>query len=585
MLFLRDFLRLSSQHRTVYCYLLLWILLIVIGMYKYVSTDTGMNILSSKSFYMSKQQFTEHENRRQQMEEYHHQYCNSIDGFLPEEEGGLIEGWTLQGEKFQIFSKCFCQLFILGILLLIRHGVRASLNHVRDNSIDCSHDNDSMLAKYKNYLLNSTLAGPNGNNNGHAAWNRQGPFHSFPMLPADSKCLLGQLTYKGVSQLLHVGELMKYAYAHTLDLLRKPPPAPPKTAANNTENSMLSQILNSDEIIVYSTRYRRTFQSAMALLYNLLPTDRWHNINVQESHSLAYCFSDCACPNAEYLKRLLSKAKSKDFTANPTVASLVNWIGTSLLQSQDASILNPLELRDVILMYLCHNQELPCPRNSQSTTQAQHELDSSDLIDLDDGQQPLDSPTTKDDDDDLEDAILNNPTDNCIEQSHVETLLTYTNLYEMRESNNRLKITERLLRAYGLIRNIVNYMLKMISGDKLKMVLYSSHDSTIQNVLAAVGLLEESSFIPYATRMSFEVYRSNTDNQHYFRLLYNGKDVTRKMTLCLDGKSLRVNRGRGKAAFLCPIENIIRFIHDDYFTMMNATNFKDACFFEKNSYF
>lgn len=477
-------------------------------------------------------------------------------------------------------------LELLGILLLIRHGVRASLNHVRDSSIDCSHEKDAMLSKYRHYLLNSTLSGPNGNNNGHAAWNRQGPFHGFPMLPVDTKiCLLGQLTYKGISQLLHVGELMKFAYANALDLLRKPPAAP-KPVSNSTENVLLNQILNSDDIVVFSTRYRRTFQSAMALLFNILPTDRWHNIQVQESHSLAYCFSDCACPNAEYLKRLLSKAKSKDFLANPVVASLVNWIGTSLLQSQDLSILNPLELRDVLLMYLCHNQELPCQRNvHQATTPSQRDADSNDVIDLDDSDQSPDSPTTKDDDDDLEEAIPNNPTDNCIEQSHVETLLTYTNLFEMKESRNRLKIMERLLRAYGLIRNIVNYMLKMISGDKLKMVLYSSHDQTIQNVLAAVGLLEESAYIPYATRMSFEVYRSDADNQHYFRLLYNGKDVTKKMTLCLDGKSLRVNRGRGRAAYLCPIENIIRFIHDDYFTMMNATNFKDACFFEKNSYF
>ena len=432
--------------------------------------------------------------------------------------------------------------------------------------------------------MNSTLSGPSGINNGHAAWNRAGSFHGFPMLPADTKvCLLGQLTYKGISQLLHIGELMKVSYAHALDLYKKPPTQ--KSSTNSSESFLLNQILNSDDIILYSTRYRRTFQSAMALMYNLLPTDRWHNLQVQESHSLAYCFSDCACPNAENLKHQLSKAKSKDFIANPTVASLVNWIGTSLLQSQDVSIMNPLELRDVLLMYLCHNQELPCHRNARpTTTQTQHDLESNDIIDLDDTQ--LHDVTTKDDDDDdLEEAIPNSPTENCIEKNHIETLLTYTDLYELRESNNRLKIMERLLRAYGLIRNIVNNMLKMISGNKLKMVLYSSHDQTIQNVLAAVGLLEESSFVPYATRMAFEVYRSATDSQHYFRLLYNGKDVTKKMNLCLDGKSLRVNRGRGRAAYLCPLENIIRFIHDDYFSIMNATNFKDACFYEKNSFF
>lgn len=98
MLLLKDLIRLSSQHRTLYCYLLLWILLIILGMYKYVSSDAGINLLTSKSFYMSKKQFAEHENKRHQLELYHQQYCNNIDGLVPAEEGGLIEGWTLQGK-------------------------------------------------------------------------------------------------------------------------------------------------------------------------------------------------------------------------------------------------------------------------------------------------------------------------------------------------------------------------------------------------------------------------------------------------------------------------------------------------------
>lgn len=97
MLFLKDFFRLSSQHRTLYCYLLLWILLIILGMYKYVSSDAGINILSAKSFYMNKQHLTEHETKRHQMDQYHQQYCNSVEGLVQAEEGGLIEGWSLQG--------------------------------------------------------------------------------------------------------------------------------------------------------------------------------------------------------------------------------------------------------------------------------------------------------------------------------------------------------------------------------------------------------------------------------------------------------------------------------------------------------
>lgn len=467
--------------------------------------------------------------------------------------------------------------------------------------------------------MNSTLV--SSSNNGQPAWNRAGSFHGFPMLPADAKiCLLGQLTYKGIAQLLHIGELMKFAYAYPLDMFKKPYSVNLNRQINGNNGSstiidsnVINQILNSGELVVYSTRYRRTFQSAMALLFNLLPNERWHNLQIQESHSLAYCFSDCACPYAEYLKKQLSRLKSRDFSTNPTIASLVNWIGGSMLQSQDTSILNPLELRDVMLMYLCHDQELPCQRRNQHNqqrlqTSASTSLmqESNDIIDLDDSQQQpqsmLDTPTTRQQqqrvDGDTDDDVArsnnnnNNPAtlsmDNCIETSHIETLLTYTDDYEAKESGNRLKIMERMLRAYGLMRNIVNYMLKMISGDKLKMVLYSSHDQTIQNVLAAIGLQEESAFVPFATRMVFEVYRSNGDpSQHYFRLLYNGKDVTNKMSICLEGKSLRVtrNRGRGNAAHLCPIENIIRFIHDDYFSMMNATNFKDACSNEKSSFY
>lgn len=260
-----------------------------------------------------------------------------------------------------------------------------------------------------------------------------------------------------------------------------------------------------------------------------------------------------------------------------------------LRQSQDTTILNPLELRDVLLMYLCHDQELPCQRRNsqQHQTPAQQQQESNDIIDLDDNQQPNDTPiqTKQQNTRDSTSSSTQDIADNCIESSHIETLLNYVDEYEMKESNNQWKIQERLLRAYGLMRNIVNYMLKMISGDKLKLVLYSSHDQTIVNILAAIGLHSESSFVPFASRMVFEVYRSNGDpSQHYFRLLYNGHDVTRKMNICLDGKSLRVNRGRGKAAHLCPIENLIRLIHDDYFVMLNATNFKDACFYEKNSF-
>lgn len=102
MLSFKDFIRLSSQHRTIYCYLLLWIMLIIFGMYKYVSSETGMQTLISKSsntIYSNNQQLLEHENTNLQNAKRHQQYCNSIEHLVPAEEGGVIEGWNLQGER------------------------------------------------------------------------------------------------------------------------------------------------------------------------------------------------------------------------------------------------------------------------------------------------------------------------------------------------------------------------------------------------------------------------------------------------------------------------------------------------------
>ena len=167
--------------------------------------------------------------------------------------------------------------------------------------------------------------------------------------------------------------------------------------------------------------------------------------------------------------------------------------------------------------------------------------------------------------------------DGCVDPNQVEALLTYSNWSELRESKNKLMIQQRLLRSYGLIRNIVNFILKMISGDKVKFVLYSCHDKTLQYLLSSLGLILETPYIPYAARLSFEVYRSEMNTQFYVRLIYNGRDVTKSVSFCEGGKSLRVKRGRMGKADLCPIENIIRFTHDDFFAPLNATNFKDAC--------
>lgn len=168
----------------------------------------------------------------------------------------------------------------------------------------------------------------------------------------------------------------------------------------------------------------------------------------------------------------------------------------------------------------------------------------------------------------------------CIEPSHVSAVMSYTLWQGKRDFRHPFTRQQGVLRAYGLLRNIVGNILKMVSGHHTKFVLYSGHDHTLQFLLAALGVAsaDVGPFIPFAARLAIEVYRSDKNDENYFRVVYNGRDVTQQLDVCEGGKSLRVNRdSRGNKADLCPIENIIRLIHDDYFGGLNATNFREAC--------
>lgn len=69
--------------------------------------------------------------------------------------------------------------------------------------------------------------------------------------------------------------------------------------------------------------------------------------------------------------------------------------------------------------------------------------------------------------------------------------------------------------------------------------------------------------------------------QYYFRLVYNGKDITKDVTFCNDKyqEIVHVNKRTNHTSktYICSIENVVRFLHDDYFSIFNSTNYKDAC--------
>ncbi|KAH8289928.1 hypothetical protein KR018_005854 [Drosophila ironensis] len=599
MRLLKELMRMATQHRALYCYVLLsiWIFLLIAGMYRYMgnveSISGGGSVFgpsSSGSVSSLGGDAAASSSTAQRFARYRAR-CAPLSQLQRIDDGGILEGWKLQG-----------------VLMVIRHGDRGPISHVRSAGIDCgvSGGSDNLVNRYRSFLYNSSSSVSGSN---HMYWNKVGPFHGFPLLPAtEHGCPLGQLTYKGISQLLHVGEIIHQVYAHPLGLLARPNSN--RASVETTPHTLL----NSDEVVVFITRYRRTFQSALAMLFSLLPADKWLALNVQESHSMSFCFTECSCSQAALLRKRLDAMGDRQLLNRSDVLGAMKWIGGTLMQHTPNGITNPFEVVDALLTVLCHEAALPCRRKKRLPTPKQAKKNPNpelvDVINIDQdetaanpvqasaenyklnafysyslesalqeaqNQQDPDSPEAENGNP-LAQAE-GEPQEGCVEPAHVDTLIAFADEMSHRSAGHSNYKLSGLLRAYGMIRHIVSYMLKMISGDRTKFVLYSGHDCTMQYLTAALGIITgQGQTIAYASRLAFEVYRSEAHTDYYFRVVYNGRDVTQQIAFCEGGKSLRVTRdSRGNKADLCPIENIIRFLHEDYFSPLNATNFKEAC--------
>lgn len=116
--------------------------------------------------------------------------CSQLDEIVVREDGGLLADWHM-----------------LGVLMLIRHGDRGPMVHVRGvNAINCGAQGVPAVERYRKFLANTTTAGTAGSagsygsgsgGSGRPTWTKTGPFHGNPLLPSfATSCLLGQLTYK-----------------------------------------------------------------------------------------------------------------------------------------------------------------------------------------------------------------------------------------------------------------------------------------------------------------------------------------------------------------------------------------------------
>lgn len=655
-----EIMKFSFHNRAFYCYIgmSLWIFCIIGVMYRYilVTDEVPLTKKSTVNKFISN---TDFKYRKIFLE-----VCNPPDSIVRGSEGAVDNDvWMLQGA-----------------LVLTRHGDRGPLTHLRGgDKLPCDNVPQSHLLKsFEEYVNNISGIG-------RAPWVQSpGPFHNFPTLPVrggSTSCALGQLTPTGLLQMLRIGAILKDSYAEKLGLA--------------DAQEMTTAKREPGEILSYSTRYRRTYQSLLGVLFGL--ADRGMTslaVNARESHSVSFCFRECACVAQHVLLKKINQQSKNRLKNHPPIKSLVNKLSKVIFESRENS--DPEVLKDALLAYMCHGVALPCPeshredkyeikhrnnrkfiaehnfllrsllnKDHRQDNVADHKIRNILEVDIDniedyqldfnneigrkardlinddkDRHMPLDFDAQMerekllyyqqhylDNAEDYEDVVIvkknldadfNFPNDIrvdaemeeeykeatpdanddiCVKKMHVISLFTYLQWnykQEMKNINNRRR---GLLVAYGLIHNVVQNMIRMISENKPKLVLYSGHDKTLQALILALGLKDVKLYSAfYASRIIFEVYRKKDlrdefkftkrkaiAQDFYFRVVYNGEDVTNRLSFCRARSNIvmkvvdPIDDMRIYNTYLCPIENIVRFIHDDYFAVFNASNFKDAC--------
>ncbi|XP_063365776.1 2-phosphoxylose phosphatase 1 [Cydia amplana] len=642
-----EIMKFSFHHRAFYCYvgMSIWICFLITVMYKYISVGDDATVIKKivQNEYISKSDI--------KYRKIYLRSCNPPDSIVRGAEAVVdSDTWLLQG-----------------VLVVTRHGDRGPLTHLHGgDKLPCDTPPQSTLLKtYEEWVSNTSSVG-------RAWWVAgPGPFHSFPALPprAATRCALGQLTPRGLLQMLTVGNILKVAYGEKLGL----------------DNSDPTGKRDTGDVIMYSTRYRRTFQSLAGLAWGLAGANAGARLaRARESHSVAFCFRECACAAHHALNKKISIQAKHRLDNHPALKELVTKLSTVLFESQEHP--EPDLVRDGVLAHMCHDSPLPCVRrpdklkislkrnrrlredsvpgkknlldididtlnmeldyinnqldfNNEIGRKArdiigkyydtkdkqkapldfdaqmerekllyyqQRYMDNADAYDdvvivkknLDaDFNFPNDARMDTDFDEEYKEPTPEITEEYCIRKDHITSLFAYLEWSYRQEIKNIHNRKRGLLLAYGLMHNIVQNMIRMISENKPKIVIYSGHDKTLQPLILALGLTNYQHYnVHYASRMIFEVYRKKdlrdefkftkrkaVAQDFYFRVVYNGEDVTNKLSFCKTKQSIvmkvadPIDDMKTYNTYLCPIENVVRFIHDDYFAIFNVTNFKDAC--------
>lgn len=340
-------------------------------------------------------------------------------------------------------------------------------------------------------------------------------FRRFAVLPKGNSCLPGRLTQFGALQQLRTGRLLRQAYVGQWNLLR--------------ENWTM------DEVVTVSTMVERTYQSAVSFLFGFLPNFDFMKLNLKVGLGSTLCYTKqfCHCPSADKLNRAVEREKWELVNSHPAVQGLVEQVDSALhfRKYRSSSAAKPDDIFDKLLVFVCHQTSLPCYSDSSCVSFEQ----------------------------------LNN----------IISFLEWRGKQLIKSENVRLF---SVLTMHGFLMDLVQRLIDVRNRQKKhRFIFYSAHDKTLMPLMVALGFFDGNR-PPFSSRLIWELYsrpHSKGERIYHLKIVYNGKDVTKRTSFCSPKKQDSANASRNP--YLCLLDTFVKFVRIDYLKELNATSFRDAC--------
>lgn len=300
---------------------------------------------------------------------------------------------------------------------------------------------------------------------------KDGSFESMQRYPNEPYCRQSYLTPQGAVQELLNGLQAKHKYIDGLDLFQ--------------------QDFSERKVLVKSTVYPRTYQSANAFMFGFL-SDYDTRLKIYKAKT-DFCSEkdsglSCHCPGLEKYSKPLKNMRKMSKLLLQTIANFKRKM-SRILSIDVKEIRSLTHVFDSLMVRVCHDVPLPC----------------------------------------------NKARDSCVDRTIVDTLwglvgddLLHHYLYnENHLKTQHLKFHPLLVEMYARMKNITK------RSSSTKFVLYSGHDITLTPFLMLLGIYD-GKWPPYASTLALELYSKEEGSKlHYFlKVIYNGVDRTRELKFC-----------------------------------------------------